>query len=424
MSSRRIRSISLFLVGASLPFVLHLDRSLMHLVQFDTARSAQMTIMVPQKHVEHRVEPSVVTESLEVTTNETTLPPVTSIYCVCPAGSQTGGPEALHQLCKQINLSDAAQVNASMLYVKTQRRNKNKTAVHVADAIEPRRYMSLYHSQVAHESNPLKDDSSPDKLLIWPEIMVNEMMEYLRTTPNPCQCAIYWLSVDKFSGNFTEWQNNRIVHLAQSEYARRFVLEHGATNVFPLKEYIPRIPKRIPKGKRPIDVIYNPKKGIDFTKAIMERSASVFNFQAIAPPKRRRRRKESKLSPEQVQNLLRQSKVYIDFGDHPGMDRIPREAALAGCVVVTNRAGSARFREDVPIPSQYKVEHFDVDAIHELLLDIVNNYETHNKQFRRYRVWIRGQRKRMKQHVAAFLKEVVENRKVSAEAFGSGIIIA
>jgi len=32
--------------------------------------------------------------------------------------------------------------------------------------------------------------------------------------------------------------------------------------------------------------------------------------------------------------------VYIDFGHHPGQDRLPREAVQCGCVVITGKRGS------------------------------------------------------------------------------------
>ena len=51
----------------------------------------------------------------------------------------------------------------------------------------------------------------------------------------------------------------------------------------------------------------------------------------------------------QVIETLKQSKVYVDCGGHPGRDRIPREAALLGCIVVTNTAGTAECFEDVPL---------------------------------------------------------------------------
>jgi len=47
--------------------------------------------------------------------------------------------------------------------------------------------------------------------------------------------------------------------------------------------------------------------------------------------------------------------MYIDFGTHPGKDRIPREAALRNCIVLTNRNGAADNNVDVPIPNEYKI---------------------------------------------------------------------
>ena len=37
----------------------------------------------------------------------------------------------------------------------------------------------------------------------------------------------------------------------------------------------------------------------------------------------------------------------VDLGHHPGKDRLPREAALAGCVTVVGRAGAAVFADEV-----------------------------------------------------------------------------
>ena len=39
----------------------------------------------------------------------------------------------------------------------------------------------------------------------------------------------------------------------------------------------------------------------------------------------------------------------MDFGFHPGQDRLPREAALLKNCIITNREGSAAFYKDVPI---------------------------------------------------------------------------
>ena len=58
---------------------------------------------------------------------------------------------------------------------------------------------------------------------------------------------------------------------------------------------------------------------------------------------------------EQMRSILSRAKVYVDFGNHPGKDRIPREAAVSGCIVVTNRIGSAANSLDIPIAEEFKV---------------------------------------------------------------------
>ena len=101
------------------------------------------------------------------------------------------------------------------------------------------------------------------------------------------------------------------------------------------------------------------------------------------------------MTPAEVTELLMKSKIYIDFGHHPGMDRLPREAALAGCIVVTNKEGAANFRSDVPIGEEWKVRKFDVDAVHELLKKGLGEYEGKAAEFGAYREWIYDQEKVM-----------------------------
>ena len=72
----------------------------------------------------------------------------------------------------------------------------------------------------------------------------------------------------------------------------------------------------------------------------------------------------------QVTAKLLRAKIYIDFGPHPGMDRFPREAALAGCMIVTNTQGAAEYYADVPIPHKYKFQAFDVYKIAMCLKEI------------------------------------------------------
>ena len=326
-----------------------------------------------------------------------TFPPVKKVYILCPAGVQTGGPEALHQLCDEINSCPAHSVQAYMLYVKSNGAN----ILHAPRAQKPIPYVDRYDAPVAMDSNPLIE-SSTQTLLIWPECWTDEMLDYLATCTEPCQCAIWWLSVNNNTGKFQEWQRKDILHLYQSEYAKRYVTRKGATYVYPMKEYISMAPDKKNEGKRAIDVLYNPLKGMHYTDAIQKRSGSVMNIRPIHG--------RDRVSPEQVRELLKKTKVYVDFGPHPGMDRLPREAALAGCCVVTNCEGAAQYEEDLPLPSRYKIKEFDSDAIHKLLQDILDNFEERCKDFDDYRNWIDRQKDGMKKCVSSFLDEVVEKR--------------
>ena len=49
------------------------------------------------------------------------------------------------------------------------------------------------------------------------------------------------------------------------------------------------------------------------------------------------------------------SKIYIDFGNHPGKERMPREAVALGCCIITGLLGSASNALDIPIPRVYKI---------------------------------------------------------------------
>ena len=44
---------------------------------------------------------------------------------------------------------------------------------------------------------------------------------------------------------------------------------------------------------------------------------------------------------KEIINFLSKSKIYIDFGFHPGQDQMPREAAILKNCIITNKEGSA-----------------------------------------------------------------------------------
>jgi hypothetical protein len=104
------------------------------------------------------------------------------------------------------------------------------------------------------------------------------------------------------------------------------------------------------------------------------------------------------MSPEAVTRAMAKAKVYIDFGSHPGRDRMPREAALERCIVITGKFGSARGR-DVPIPEEFKLST-DPQSICDSIKAAMDNYPGKSAAFDLYREWIRQQRATFQREVA------------------------
>ena len=47
------------------------------------------------------------------------------------------------------------------------------------------------------------------------------------------------------------------------------------------------------------------------------------------------------LNSSKIINIFQKTKIYLDFGYHPGKDRMPREAVLFNNCILTNKRGSA-----------------------------------------------------------------------------------
>ncbi|MCY4726601.1 hypothetical protein NYO98_09960 [Nocardioides sp. STR2] len=95
-------------------------------------------------------------------------------------------------------------------------------------------------------------------------------------------------------------------------------------------------------------VAYNPAKGGDFMAAV----------QTHLPPSMSVIRLKGMDSSE-IKDVLSHAQVYVDAGHHPGKDRIPREAAALGCIVLVSQKGSGNDNNDVPLPSSHKFRLVD-----------------------------------------------------------------
>lgn len=276
---------------------------------------------------------------------------------LCPAQLVTGGPEALHQLA---HVARQQGIDARMVY----------TGADAGAAVATPEPYRIYEPRI--DAAP---DDDPQTLVIAPETQTDRLLRLRHA-----QRAIWWLSVDNHrvvaeharlrrrrhwwkrftAGVALHFDLQRpepgLWHLAQSAYAREHLARHGVAPVRMLTDYLrddflaqSRLgADRIARQRR--RVAYNPKKGLEATQAIVAEAAGRFEFVPI-----------QNMSAQQVIELLCSTAVYMDFGHHPGRDRLPREAVACGCRVLTGRRGAAAFAEDVPVPEDFKLDESGPD---------------------------------------------------------------
>ena len=328
------------------------------------------------------------------------------IYVFCPANCATGGPELLHQFVYILRNNG---FNAFMYYIP----NNKLKPVHCSYEI----YNVLY-------VNEIEDNSK--NILVMPE-----MYSYIKMSENYVNIKkiIWWLSVDNFyitrdlsylktafkinlyrfvdrvrirlfhsykfdlpkyvlnkNKNFRNDQDklllSPVMHLVQSYYAYETLIHMGVSKdkILFLSDYLNDVflNNVINYNDRKDIVLFNPTKGRPTTENIIKHSKNI-NFIAI-----------ENMSREEVFSLLNEAKVYIDFGNHQGKDRLPREAALSGCCIITGERGAAKNKYDIEIPDKYKfdVDKVDMNDIIHCISDCIENYNKNILNFEKYRMKI------------------------------------
>ena len=142
-------------------------------------------------------------------------------------------------------------------------------------------------------------------------------------------------------------------------------------------------------------VVYNPKKGYKFTLKIIKKMKNITFIPII------------NMNRNEVINLLKTAKVYIDFGNHPGKDRLPREAASLYCCIITGTRGSAGNDKDVPIPNKYKFEDKkkNIKYIINTIYNCINNYNYNINDFEFYRNYVRNEKYIFEQSIDSIFKK-------------------
>lgn len=317
------------------------------------------------------------------------------VFVCCPGGVVTGGPELLHQFVHELRENN---VDAYIIYSPFDKTFET-----------PEQYQH-YNVAIANFS----ESSYLDSVVVLPE--VNTGMAKLFSGAH---IAIWWLSVDFYyshTGNnpFKEYVRDKLnvirglrlplaklksySHYAQSEYARLFLKSKHIQSRM-LTDYLGAAhmcgsEKNTTHSAREKIIAYNPKKGIHFTNQLMQRNPEI-DFVPII-----------NMTPAQVRELLSRAMIYIDFGNHPGKDRFPREAAMAGCCIITGSKGSAANGIDIPIPKKYKLNENSKDVFlvfDSLVNEIFYDYASHILDFNDYKKTITLEPTKFKEQVIEFI---------------------
>ena len=161
---------------------------------------------------------------------------------------------------------------------------------------------------------------------------------------------VWWLRLDETAGADVEraLALPGAVHIAQSEYARRFLAARGVAAGL-VGDYVPasfvdHATALVPATKLDT-VLYNPDPTDAFTPQLVEASRGVLQWVPVAG-----------LAPAEVAELMAYSKVYVDFGAHAGRTRMPREAIAAGCAVITGSRGAGGNELDLALPEGFRFD--------------------------------------------------------------------
>lgn len=319
----------------------------------------------------------------------------TKIYVHAPSCYVTGGVELLHQL------SDFLARRGKQAYIVY----FGDDTVHVTPEYKK------YRIQIKQEG---EIEDSNKNIEVYSETMAMMLKKNQRRT----QKLMWWMSVDNFyyinrnshciydmlvwNWKFT-WEHvkhrfkmllkfhnndfsNKIwvfqfmlkgyTFAYQCEFIRVYLRRFGILKSYPLSDYINlELYAKSEKSQKEDIVLYNPAKGYSFTMKLIAASPDI-NWIALKG-----------YSRNELQTILKRAKLYVDFGNHPGKDRLPRECAINRCCIITGKKGSAAYYKDVSIPNEYKFDEANVrvEEIVSKIKNILHNYYSVIDDFSDYR---------------------------------------
>lgn len=322
------------------------------------------------------------------------------IYVFCPGNVTTGGIELLHQFVDEARINGA---DASIVYFPMEKNFQKPAAYEKYNCPQSKFFDEKSAITIIPESaTKLARKIKLAKVYIW-WMSVDNYFYYpqnnILLNPLVIRENKLYDSLRYLRSLFRRLPVNRMKnfgHLVQSQYASRFLAGYNIESEF-MTDYLgdEHIKNKAETIRKQDIVVYNPKKGRRITEKIIHANPEI-KFIPIV-----------NMTSVDVARLMSCAKLYIDFGNHPGKDRPPREAVIARCCVITSKDGSAKYYEDIPIPDKYKLDISSSNFIDEFRLvanQCLNSYEDNLSDFENWRDKVIMEKINFKRQVKKFLQ--------------------
>lgn len=314
------------------------------------------------------------------------------VYIINPWAA-SGGPENIHQLCSKIN---EFGIECYLLY----------TFCHMGDYIPKNSDRNHFIPEYQHYNlkRTFCVDDSPENVLIIPETYHPDILHQVKHM----KVVYWWLSIDnpKYSWDKNNPLFKEVIHCFHADKASKILKNHIEENrVVPLHDYINDLFIKSEEElistlkSRKKTVLYNPQKQpeeiTETLKSLVGKLDSTITFEPI-----------ENMNLKEVSEIGMNSRVYVDFGYHPGREHLPREMAISGCSVITGNDGDASDNDDLPLTKRKFTNPYDFYKISKIIVQDVNNHTSafFEDELKNYRATIREDKSRFEHEVKNLLE--------------------
>lgn len=301
----------------------------------------------------------------------------TKIYIIAPGNLVSGGPEALHQLYFYM---DNLGYDVYMCYYDGGK---------IAD-----RY-KIYNVTKFIELAQIEDNESH-------VIIVPEKLTYLLKNFDKIRKCIWWLGIKLYDGretmprNFVARLKSLLIDIDYKIYLifkfslyqyfkeSKYIIQCNDYNLCGSKyayDWVNRRYKNVKLFVEPISVeflkkglatnlnsqsrkdtvLYNPSKYSSVQATLISRSK--FEYIPI-----------KNLNISEMIELFREAKLYVDFGEFGGPERLPKETVYNGTLLLVANHNAAKNDFDIAIPHQYKIDTSNVVDVEIKIKEMLDNY--------------------------------------------------